>query len=156
MGAILLHGDAIGVCITRNQVFLDELEGNISGPLSKRASFYFSWQKEWVDNGAIINGVTLDPQTLAINPFNGFFVTPQNRTVLSPRADFQLSGNHTLTLRYSFNRDEIQGAGIGGFNLTSRGYHSINQSQTVQITETAVLGASAVNSSPASSRSRVL
>jgi Carboxypeptidase regulatory-like domain len=56
---------------------LNELEGNISGPLSRRASFYFSWQKEWVDNGSIINGVTLDPQTLAISPFNGFFVTPQ-------------------------------------------------------------------------------
>jgi hypothetical protein len=124
---------------------LNELEGNISGPLSRRASFYFSWQKEWVDNGSIINGVTLDSQTLAISPFNGFFVTPQDRTVLSPRADFQLSGNHTLTLRYTFNREDIQDAGIGGFNLTSRGYYSINQSQTVQITETAVLGASAVN-----------
>jgi hypothetical protein len=126
---------------------LDELEGNISGPLARRASFYFSWQKEWVDNGAILNGVSLDPQTLAASPFNGFFVNPQRRTVLSPRADFQLSTNHTLTVRYSFNRDEIKGAGIGGFNLTSRGYHSVNQSQTVQLTETAVLGASAVNES---------
>jgi hypothetical protein len=126
---------------------LNELEGNISGPLARHASFYFSWQKEWVDNGAIINGVSLDPQTLAVSPFNGFYVNPQNRAVLSPRADFQLSTNHTLTVRYSFNRDEIQGAGIGGFNLTSRGYHSVNQSQTVQITETAVLGATAVNES---------
>jgi hypothetical protein len=124
---------------------LNELEGNISGPLARHASFYFSWQKEWVDNGAIINGVSLDPQTLAVSPFNGFYVNPQNRIVLSPRADLQLSTNHTLTVRYSFNRDEIQGAGIGGFNQTSRGYHSINQSQTVQLTETAVLGASAVN-----------
>jgi hypothetical protein len=124
---------------------LNELEGNISGPLSRRASFYFSWQKEWVDNGSIINGVTLDQQTLVVSPFNGFFVTPQDRTVLSPRADFQLNGNHTLTLRYTFNREDIQDAGIGGFSLASRGYHGTNQSQTAQLTETAVLGTSAVN-----------
>jgi hypothetical protein len=42
---------------------LNELSGNLSGPLNKRASFYFNAQQEWVDNGSVINAVTLDPQT---------------------------------------------------------------------------------------------
>ena len=40
---------------------LNELSGNLSGPLNKRASFYFNAQQEWVDNGSVINAVTLYP-----------------------------------------------------------------------------------------------
>jgi hypothetical protein len=124
---------------------LNELSGNLSGPFNKRASFYFNVQKEWVDNGSVINAVTLDPQTLVAGPFTDVFLANLNRTVLSPRVDYQLNANNTLVFRYAFNRDDIQNLGIGSFNLVSRGYHGDNRSQTVQVTETAVLGASVVN-----------
>jgi hypothetical protein len=124
---------------------LNELSGNLSGPLNKRASFYLNVQKEWVDNGSVINAVTLDPQTLVAGPFTDVFLASLNRTVVSPRVDYQLNSNNTLVFRYTFNRDDIQNLGVGGFNLVSRGYHGDNRSQTVQVTETAVLGASVVN-----------
>src|SRR6202030_768431 len=58
---------------------------------------------------------------------------------------YQLNSKNTLTVRYSFNRDDVQNAGAGGLNLASRGYHNIATSQTVQLTETAVLSASVIN-----------
>src|SRR5436190_5270169 len=44
---------------------LNELSGTLSGPVNKRASFNLNLQREWVDNGSVINAVTLDPQTVA-------------------------------------------------------------------------------------------
>ena len=41
---------------------LKEYGGSVSGPLGKRASFFFDIRRDSVDNGAIINGITLDPR----------------------------------------------------------------------------------------------
>ena len=43
---------------------LHELRETVSGPLGKRASFNLNFIREWVDNGNVVNAVTLDPQTL--------------------------------------------------------------------------------------------
>ena len=99
-----------------------------------------------VDNGSVINAITLDPQTLAIvNPFTDVFRTPQRRFGIHPRIDYQLNPKNTLTVRYGFIRTDIRGTGIGGYNLVSRGTHQENENHTLQITETAVLGKSAIN-----------
>src|SRR5207249_2962953 len=77
--------------------------------------------------------------------FTAVNLSAQRNTEVTPRLDLQLSPNHTLTLRYDFRLDIIRDAGVGSLNLVSRGYHADNRSQTVQLTETAVLNNSAVN-----------
>jgi len=123
---------------------LNELEGNAGGPLNKRSSFIVEWQRNAVNNGSIVNAITLDPHTLAPNPFFSTYTVPQRFTRLSPRVDYQLNDNNTLTLRYTFTHVDINGAGIGSFDLASRGYDYRFTNQTVQVTETAVHG-SAIN-----------
>ena len=117
-------------------LLLNELEGNVGGPLGKRASFFFDGQRNTIDNGAIINAVTPNGD----QPFFGVYNVPQSFTRASPRMDYQLNENNTLTFRYSITQSDINGAGIGGFNLQSRGYDFSYLNQTAQITETAVLG----------------
>jgi hypothetical protein len=124
---------------------LNELSGTLSGPINKRASFNLNVIKEWVDNGNVINGVTLNPQTLVAGPFTDTFLSSLRRTGVTPRVDYQLNSNNTLTVRYSFNRDDVANAGVGSLNLISRGYHNITNNQTVQLTETAVLSAGVIN-----------
>ncbi len=125
---------------------LKEYGGSLSGPINKKGSFFLDVRRDSIDNGAIINGTTLDPVTLAIiNPYTDVFRVPQRRITISPRLDYQLSANHTLTARYQFMRADVRDSGIGSFNLISRGYHAQSNSQTAQITETAALGASVVN-----------
>jgi hypothetical protein len=125
---------------------LKEYGGNLSGPINHRSSFFLDLRQESVDNGSIINAIVLDPSTLEIiNPYTDTPVTPQKRFGISPRIDYQLNPKNTLVARYSFGRSDITNAGIGGFNLVPRGYHLENTSQTAQVTETTVLGKSAVN-----------
>jgi len=121
-------------------LLLNEFEGNIGGPLGKRASFILEWQRNAVNNGSIVNAITLDPQTFGANPFFNSFTVPQRFTRISPRIDYQLNDNNTLTLRYTFTHVDINGAGIGSFDLSSRGYLYQYTNQTVQLTETAVHG----------------
>jgi hypothetical protein len=124
---------------------LEEYGGNVSGPLNSRTSFFLDVRRDVVDNGSIINGITLDPTTLGVTPFTSVFRTPQSRVRVSPRLDYQLNANNTLTVRYAFSDPHIEDGGIGGFNLVSRGYSTHNTYQTVQATETAVLGTSTIN-----------
>src|SRR5262249_35527348 len=120
---------------------LNESGGSLSGPISPRASFFIDARRDAIDNGSIVNAITLDPDTLnIINPFTATPRTPQRRVGVTPRIDYQLSKRISLVARYGFTRSDIRDAGIGGFNLDSRGYHTRNTNQTVQITETAVLG----------------
>jgi len=124
---------------------LHEFSGTLGGSLGKRASFNLNLIRESVDNGNAVNGVTLDPDTLAAVPFTATPVAELRRSGLTPRIDYQLSASHTLTVRYSYNRDIVRNAGTGGFNLESRGFHNDALSHTVQLTETAVIGASVIN-----------
>jgi Carboxypeptidase regulatory-like domain len=125
---------------------LQEYGGNLSGPLNKRSSFFLDVRRDEVDNGSIINAITLDPQTLGvISPFTDTPKTPQRRVSVNPRLDYQLNDRNTLTLRYVYLHSDVRDAGLGGFNLTSRGYHVLGENQTVQLTETAALSASVIN-----------
>ena len=119
---------------------LNEFEGNAGGPLTKKSSFTVDAQRNMVDNGSITNAVTLNPQTLAIQPFAGVLVTPGRYTNVSPRIDYQLSENNTLMFRYGITHSDVQDSGIGAFDLPSRGYHTQFTNQTVQAADTILIG----------------
>lgn len=125
---------------------LKEYGGNLSGPLNRSTSFFMSADRAAIDNGAIINGTTLDPATLVvIDPYTQVFRIPQRRLTLSPRLDTQLSAKDTLSVRYRFATADIQDAGVGSFNLVSTGLHNHSDSQAVQIANTFVFSANAIN-----------
>jgi len=126
---------------------LREYGGNVGGPLSSRASFFLNVDGAAIDNGAIINLITVDPQTLAVGPFNSVFRVPQRRIIVSPRIDDQLNANHALSVRYRVEQADIRDSGVGGFNPVSLSNHVHFLSQTFQTSETATVGSHIVNES---------
>lgn len=122
-------------------LLLNEFENSGGGPLGKHASFTLDAQRNMVNNGAITNGVMLNRATLAAAPFTSIFVVPQRYWRITPRIDYALNDRNTLSARYSITHSDIPGAGIGNLDLSTRGYDFRYLNQTVQLTETAVLGA---------------
>jgi len=125
---------------------LDEYGGSLEGPLGTRASFFVAADAAAIDNGAVINGTTLDPNTLAIiDPFTQVFTIPQRRVTVSPRVDYQLTPSDTLSLRYVFQTVDIQHSRVGSFNLVSTGFHNQGEGNTLQIANTKVLSSHLIN-----------
>jgi carboxypeptidase family protein len=119
--------------------------GNISGPLSKRASFFLDVERRQIDDNGILNATLFDPTTLTKVPDTGFTPTPQQRTTFSPRIDLALTGNNTLSMRYSYLDLHRDLWGVGLFNLPGNGYSYVQLQQLGQVTDTAVLSTSVVN-----------
>jgi hypothetical protein len=124
---------------------LREYGGNVGGPINSRSSFFIDVRRDATDNGAIINGVTLDPATLTPQATTGVYRVEQRAARVGPRMDFQLDPKNTLTLSYRFTQMDVPGAGVGSFNQVSRGYDVLTKNQTAQISETALLGLTTVN-----------
>ncbi|HWS53779.1 MAG TPA: hypothetical protein VN228_06625, partial [Pyrinomonadaceae bacterium] len=119
--------------------------GNLSGTIvPRKASFFFDLDSGVTDDNDIVNAVRLGPAG-APESVIATVLTPVRRFNVNPRLDYQINQNHTLVGRYSFFRDERENQGVQSFSLPERAFDTARRSHTVQLTETAVLNASAVN-----------
>jgi hypothetical protein len=122
-----------------------QFSGNISGPINKKASFFFDAQHRNINDLSAVNALTLDPTTLAQVPVIEAVPFPRHRTNITPRLDYAITKNNTLTVRYQFYRDTDDNEGVGQFNLASQAYNSDSTEHTLQISDTQVIGAKIVN-----------
>ena len=82
-----------------------QFSANVAGPLlSKKASFFFNIEQRNINELSIVSAQIVDPTTFAIIPFSEGVPNPRTRTNLSPRFDYQVSANNTLTARYQYER----------------------------------------------------
>jgi len=113
--------------------------GSLSGPVKRsKSSFFIDFQRRLVDDNAIINARVLN-SALVENPFNVVLLTPNRYFSFSPRFDYQLNPANTLVMRYSYSRSKAENIGASDFSLPERAFDRSNNTQTVQITETAIL-----------------
>jgi hypothetical protein len=137
-----------------------QYDGNVSGALGKKASFFFYFDRRNIQNNSIVNAnvpYVPDPATCA--PGSGSLVEtggtlcslavpyPQTRQGFSPRIDYQLTPSQTLTARYSYYQDTRNNSGLGGsaFVLPSQAYDTNEVENRVQISDSQVYGAKFVN-----------
>jgi hypothetical protein len=118
--------------------------GNVGGPLSKKASFFVDADRRDVGEVSVVSALILD-DSYNVTPFSQALLNPTWRTTVSPRVDYQLTPKNTLIVRYSYAQRASDNNGIGQFSLLSQAYDLRNTEQTVQVTETAMLGTRAVN-----------
>ena len=121
-----------------------QYSGNVSGPIAKSASFYFSAERRNINDLAAINAEVLGPDLNPVTILDSV-PNPRHRTNIGPRFDYAINKNNTLTARYQFFRDSEDNNGIGQFNLPSQGYNEVTDEHTVQIGDTQVYGAKVVN-----------
>jgi hypothetical protein len=93
-----------------------------------------------------VSASVLDPTTnYSVIPFSDSVANPRTRTNISPRLDYQLTKNNTLSIRYQYYRDNEQNLGIGEFALASQGYNTLSSEQTLQVSDTQVIGSKIIN-----------
>ena len=128
-----------------------QIEGNIGGPLSKKASFFFNTDDRDIHDQSLVSAFTL--------PFNctsqglGFaeslcsqsLSSPRTRFNGGPRVDYQLTKNNTLSARFQFFRNNATDSGVGGLTLPTSAYDVLTTEQTLQLTDTQVIGSRTIN-----------
>jgi Carboxypeptidase regulatory-like domain/TonB dependent receptor len=121
-----------------------QYNGNLGGPLGKTASFFVNVERRNINDLAAINATILDQN---LEPFQTVesVPNPRHRTNISPRLDYAVTKNNTLTARYQYFRDTQTNDGIGQFNLASQGYNDESVEHTVQIGDTQVFGSKIIN-----------
>ncbi|HKY42364.1 MAG TPA: TonB-dependent receptor [Pyrinomonadaceae bacterium] len=118
---------------------------NFSGPLvAKKASFFVSFGRFETDDNELVRATVLDDNFNTVEFGQGFLV-PRRNMFFSPRLDYAINTNHTLVVRYNFNRFRVDDSGIGGFTLPERGFDTVSTNQNIQLTETAILNPTMVN-----------
>jgi hypothetical protein len=118
--------------------------GNLAGPLTKKMSFTLDFERRDIAESGILIGTQLN-SSLQPTPFALSVPTPNSRMTLTPKLDIALSDKNTLTIRYRWEGDATDNQGVGGFSLASRAVNASNHDEMVQVTETSVLSAKAVN-----------
>lgn len=122
-----------------------QYSGNIGGPLSKKASFFFTEDIRDIHDLGIVNAQMVDPTTFAVTPFSAAVPNPKTRYNIGPRLDYAVTKNNTLTVRYQYYRNDEINDGVVGFALPSQGYNSLSTEQTLQIGDTQIFGTKVVN-----------
>src|ERR1700723_1461891 len=129
--------------------------GNISGPLTKTASFtvggsHRSIQDNNLVNATILNMPAFDPsltcpagQTtcsyLVANP------EPQSRTDINPRIDLALGEKNTLVTRFMYEQNDQNSVGVGGLVAPSAGYNSSASETTLQVSDPQIVNQRIIN-----------
>src|SRR6202050_3184165 len=104
--------------------------GSFGGPLNKNASFFIDAQRRNINDLGAIDALVLDPTTLTAVPLIEAIPFPRHRTNITPRLDYALTKNNTLTVRYQYYRDSETNEGVSGFALPSQGYHAPRTEET--------------------------
>jgi hypothetical protein len=118
-----------------------QFNGNIGGPLSKKASFFFNLDRRDINELSVINATDPDSGgTLAESIGN-----PRHRTNGGPRLDWAPSKNNTVTIRYQYYRDTETGDLSSQLYLPSQAYYSKSTEDTIQVSDTQVIGTKVIN-----------
>lgn len=119
-------------------------DGNLSGPISKKASFFIDAQRRNTSEYSAINATVLDPSGNPV-PLVESIPNPLTRTNFSPRLDYQVNANNTLTVRYQVTHATSQDGGLGQFSLPSQAYNLNSTEQTLQVSDTQIINTKIVN-----------
>ncbi len=104
---------------TRPDYNSDMFDGNLGGPISKKASFFLDASRRNMDDYSAIHPV--NPDDVFGPPLLESIANPRTRTSISPRVDYQLSANNTLTMRYQLTHDGELNSGLTSFSLPGPG-----------------------------------
>jgi hypothetical protein len=117
------------------------VSGNVGGPLSKKASYQINVERRNINEATVV----LPQAFIAANVPAVGVLNPRVRTNLSTRIDYQLTASNTLMVRYQYTHNHEENNGISQLSLPSQGYNQTGNENQIQVSDTQVLSAHAIN-----------
>lgn len=115
------------------------IDGNLTGPLDKKTSFFAGGNRNDFQNNAAVNAIVLDGSFNAA-PIAQAVPNPTVTNSVNFRIDRQLSTNNTFTARYEFADTHQANSGVGQLVLASQGSNTDTKTNTLQIGNTTIFG----------------
>lgn len=119
-------------------------EGEVNGPINKKMSYFVLVGHRNSATNSIVNAYVLG-NDLSQMSFSQAVPSPSSSTEVLSRVDMQAGRNSTLMLNYRLEREQQNNSGIGQFALASQGFDNSTTTQTLQFSNTQVIGAKVVN-----------
>ena len=156
MRGSLGFNDSEGALNSRNPISTNKPDfssrmftANIGGPLGKRASYFFDFNRRQITDNALVNAIYVDPNSFLQSRIQEAVVTPNMRSSFGPRFDYQISTNNTLVARFEAGWNSRENMGIGGYRLpppyAQAAYNSTGNNQNLMLTETWIANPKIVN-----------
>src|SRR6185312_46678 len=120
-------------------------QGNFSGPLTKRSSYFVNGGQYVSDSNQTISAVILTPDFSSQVPYSAALPHKSDSIFFNPRYDLQAGKNDTLSFRYQLSRSITNNGGVGSINLATQGYDSESLFQTLQISNSQTIHSRIVN-----------
>ncbi|HLY43809.1 MAG TPA: carboxypeptidase regulatory-like domain-containing protein [Terracidiphilus sp.] len=120
------------------------MNASAGGAMGKKASWFSSIFRRDNASNSIINADLLGANGSPYN-YTAAVSNPQSRLDVGPRFDFQLGDKNTLTVRYMLDRQVQTNSGVSQFALQSQAYNVSNYENSLQVSDTQILSANAVN-----------
>ena len=122
--------------------YIYSLQGDVNGPLTKSASYFFNAFDFQRRTQSIIDAVNPNDTTQTIQQA---LPTPSSFLYVNPRVDFQLGKSNTLTIRQSFSRSISTNSGTGGLSLAEQAFNSSGLQNGLQIGDSIVVNSHLIN-----------
>ena len=134
---------------TEPPYYLLNLDGNLSGSINRKTSYFLSASFNDQQNNAALNAVTLNPLNQQV-AYSAAVRDPQLASAYALRLDRQISPSNTLTSRYEFNQVNLTNGGLSTALTTSdQAFNSGTTTQTLQVADTRIIGPHIVSESHA-------
>jgi hypothetical protein len=119
----------------------DLFGGNVGGPINKKASYFFNVERRDIHDAVVVSPIAFSAASL---PVAGV-LNPRVRTSVNSRVDYQLTPGNTLMVRYQYTHNNEQNDGISQLALPSQAYNQTLTEHSIQVADTQVLSAKAIN-----------
>lgn len=116
--------------------------GFVSGPVDKHASFNFQVFGRKSQDQSIIDATNPDNTSQTLNEA---FSQPSTGLYISPRIDFQVGANNTMTLRYGRWHSSNKNQGVGNTSLPSQAYNSSDTDNSLEALDSIVINQNLVD-----------
>jgi hypothetical protein len=124
-----------------------QYNGNLSGSLGKKASFFFNVEDRNNQNASVYSATDVEQDGTGAwvqVAKKGSLFNPSTHIEVSPRVDLQLGPKHTVTARYQFERFTQSGS-IGNQQLPSQASSTSYTENNLQLSDSWVINDHVVN-----------